>query len=191
MLKRFSVSCFLAVSFCLAGTAAMAQEMVHAVTGTVTAIHPKISMIEVTTDDGSSGHFKLVKAGASVDFDKRVKADATEADKFTTIGSHVIVYYFGDGDVRTAVALRDLGAEPVKSTRGTILKVDRKGHVLMIRDSSGAEQTFAMDPKTIGDTPIGVAEDYKFDFAKGDPVRVSATQTSSGGQSALLIAPVM
>ena len=71
-------------------------------------------MTEIDTDDGTSGHFEwLTKPGGAIDFDKAVSADAIAADKFTTRDTHVIVYYCGVGDVRTMVALRDVGTGTV------------------------------------------------------------------------------
>lgn len=184
-------TCLVALCSSLAISTVSAQEMIHAITGTVTAVQPKVGMIEISTDDGSSGHFKcLEKNNVSYDFDKSVRENATPADKFTTVGAHVIVYYFGDSDVRTAVALRDLGTTPVMTTRGTVVKLNRKEHQLIIKNGTGGQVTFALDPTTVGDTATGVADSYKFDFAKGDPVQVIAKQ-SKGNEAALLIAPVM
>ena len=193
MLKVLLRTCLIAMCSALAFTpsTAFAQQMIHAITGTVTAVYPKIGTIEVSTDDGSLGHFKcLTKSGAHFDFDKNIRADSVEADKFTTVGSHVIVYFFGDSDNRTAVALRDLGTTPVLMSRGTVVKLSRKEHLLTIKNATGGEESFTLDPKTVGDTPTGVAIGLKFDFDKGAPVRVMATQ-ANGNQSALLIAPVM
>ena len=193
MLKGLVRSCVIVVCSALAlyPSTAVAQQMIHAITGTVTAVHPKIGTIEVSTDDGSLGHFKCpTKSGPSFDFDKNIRADSIEADKFTTVGTHVIVYFFGDSDDRTAVALRDLGTTPVLMSRGTVVKLNRKDHLLTIKNATGGEESFTLDPKTVGDTPTGVAIGLKFDFDKGAPVRVLATQ-ANGNQSAVLIAPAM
>jgi hypothetical protein len=165
--------------------------MIHAVSGTVTAIHPKVGMIEIATDDGSSGHFKCAKnSGVSYDFSKSVRADATEADKFTTTGAHVIVFYFGDGDVRTAVAVQALTEAPIKTITGTVVKFNRHQHLLTIKNSAGADESFSMDPKTVADTVTGVADDFKFDFDKGQSVHVTASAVN-GSEAALLIAPAV
>ena len=191
MMKVLFRGCFFAACFALVTSAAIAQQRVHASAGTVTAIHPKIGMIEMDMNDGSSGHFKWLKpSDGSIDFDKSVSADATAADKFTTIGVHAIVYFVGQGDVRTAVALRPLGDGTLKSSTGTVVKVSRKEHLLTIKNSSGAEESFRLDPKTVADTETGVAEGFKFDFAKGNPVHVTAAPTD-GIAAALLIAPAM
>ena len=107
LLIRFSL-----VAFCLstAVTAASAQKNVHAISGTVSAVMPNFRMIEVTTDDGTAAHFQWMrKADGSINFDKNVSADSTSGNDAAVKGDHVIVYYFGDGDPRIAVAIHSLG----------------------------------------------------------------------------------
>jgi hypothetical protein len=191
MMKTFLQMSCLGAAFALASSMAVAQEIVHALSGTVTSVNAKIRMIEIDTDDGSSGHFEWVKkSGGEVDFDKSVKADATAVDQFTGKGDHVIVYYTGQGQIRTAVAVHDLGNVTVEKIDGTVVKLNRHDHTLTIKNGAGAEQTIHLDAKTVGDTATGVAKDLKFDFSKGDTVRVTAVQ-DNGGETALLITPAM
>ena len=56
----------------------------------------------------------LTKSDVPMEFDKDLRAQATSADHFNTTGTHVIVYYFGEGDLRTAVALQALPKEHSK-----------------------------------------------------------------------------
>jgi hypothetical protein len=185
----FCKAALCAICFSLVTSFANGQERVHAVSGTVTSINPKIGMIEINTDDGTSGHFKCVRLqGISIDFDKDVKAETTDADKFTATGAHVIVYFFGDGEVRTAVALRVLGNGPFESDKGTVVKVNRHDHLIIIKTRAGADESFRIDPKTVADTTTGVVEGFKLDFDKGDAVQVTATP-AAGDKTALLIAP--
>ena len=191
IMKWLSRAFLFATCFSLASSIAIAQAKVHALSGTVARIHPKIQMTDIDTDDGSSGGFEwLSKSGVSIDFDKAVSADTVAADKFTTLQTQVIVYYCGDGDVRTIVALHDLGTEPLLKSTGTVVKLDRHEHLLTIKNSTGGEETFHIDPKTVVDTETGVVTNNKFDLGKGNHVRVLATQ-ANGGQTALLITPAV
>lgn len=181
----FAAACVITVS------SACAQERVYAVSGTVTSINPKIQMTEVDTDDGTTGHFRwIAKPGPAIDFNKSVSADATQPDKFTAKGDHAIVYFFGEGDVRTLVGLHDLGSAPVTITTGNVVKLNRKDHTLTLKKSSGEEVVFHLDPKTVVATTDGVMEDFKYDINKGDPVRVTSTQ-SSGADTAWLVMPAI
>jgi hypothetical protein len=188
-MKLLSKIVLLATCFSLAPSIAIAQQRVHALSGTLRTIYPKIQMTEIDTDDGSSGHFQwLKKSDGAIDFDKNVSADAITADKFTTKDTHVIVFYCGEDVVRTIVALRDLGVGPFANSTGTVVKLDRHEHLLTIKNSKGGEESFHIDPKTVADTEFGVATNYKFDLSKGTQVRVLATQ-ANGSQTALLITP--
>jgi hypothetical protein len=183
--------CVFAVCLSMAAGTAVAQEIVHALSGTVSKVNPKIKMTEITTDNDTSGHFEWLKqSDGKLNFDKIVKADTVDADKFTNVGAHAIVFFIGDGDIRTIIALRDLGTGPLEKTSGTVEKLNRHDRLLTIKNSAGAEETFRLDAKTVGDTPTGVFQDFKFDFSKGDQVRVTAAP-SADGETALLIAPTM
>jgi hypothetical protein len=189
MMKPLSRALALATCLFLFSPIANAQYKVHAMSGTVTVIHPKIQMTTLETDDGTSGSFEwLTKTGETVDFDKSVSADSTPADKFTTKGAQVIAFYFGSGSVRTLVALRDLGTTPLTKAMGIVLRFNKKAHQLTIMNMTGAEETFQLDAKTVTDTDTGVAVNFKYDFTKNEQVRVLATQTP-GGEKALLIVP--
>ena len=120
MLRAFSQACWLVGLFSLSAFAANAQQVVHALAGTVTYINPTNKTIIISTDDGSEGLFKAMTSNVSLDFAKELRADSTPADAFTKKGAHVIVYYFGDSDERTAVALQDLGGGPLKKISGTV-----------------------------------------------------------------------
>jgi hypothetical protein len=190
-MKLIVESCLIAICLGVAIPAANAQARIYAVSGTVTSINPKIQMTEVDTDDGTTGHFRWIATpGPAIDFNKNVSADATPADKFATKGDHAIVYFFGEGDVRTVVALRDIGAGPVEVTTGTVLKLNRKERVLTMKKTSGEEATFHLDVKTVVGTPDGVMEDLKFDLNKGDSIRVTSAQ-EKGSDTALLIVPAL
>jgi hypothetical protein len=161
--------------------------VVHALTGTVTSINPTARAIQIDTNDGSEGLFKdLTKSHTSLDFDKNIRADAVAAAAFTKKGTHVIVYYFGDRDVRTTVALQDLGTKPLDRSSGTVVKFDRHAHLLTIKNSSGVNKSFLIAAKTRAETSAGAVEGYKFNPEKGDQVRVIATP-ANGNETALFI----
>ncbi len=187
MLKTFSqVFCLLGI-VSLAASAANAQEVVHALAGTVTSVNPTQQTITVKTDDGSAGVFTdLMKSNVSYEFDRNVRAFSVPASSFTKKGAPVIVYYFGDGDVRTAVALQELGAGPLQKISGSVAKFNKHEHLLTIKDATGASESFHIDTKTVAETPWGAVEGEKFDPSKGDHVRVTAV-LANGSEDALFI----
>jgi hypothetical protein len=179
--------CVVLLSLGLASYQAKAQEIVHALTGMLTSVNPKTSTLHVATDDGSDGLFKIfTDKGTQLSFQKNVKAESVPAAGFTKTKTQVLVFYIGDDAERTAVALEDLGAGPFVKTVGTVVKLDRHAHILTVKDSTGVEQTFHIDAKTVGEATNGVLEGEKFDADKGAKVRVIAS-TENGAETALFI----
>ena len=177
------------LAFCLVGLlsflsfAANAQEVVHALAGIVTSINPTQKTITIHTDDGSEEVFKdMTKSNVALDFEKNIRTDSTPADTFTQKGAHAIVYYFGEGNQRRAVALQDLGGS-VKKVSGEVSKFDRHQHLLIIKDPAGVTESFRIDPKTVAETDVGVVEGERFDPRKGAEVRVTSTLANGNQES--------
>lgn len=164
-----------------------AQEVVHALTGTVSAVDPVSCTITVKTDDGSEGLFKDV-AGTQIktSFDKEIEAQSTPVDQFKQVGSHVIVYYFGFGDLRTAVAVKELTAASVHKSTGTVTEADHHHHLLTLKDDAGGTQEIAIDKDASVDTAEGVVEGHKYEPSKGEHLTVIWTATN-GQNTAIFI----
>jgi hypothetical protein len=143
--------------------------------------------IEVDTDDGSEVEFKdLTKSNIPLEFEKDLRAQAASADSFNTKGAQVIVYYFGEGDLRTAVALQGLPSGPLKRTIGTVVQFDKRQHLLKVESTAGAVQSFHIDPKTVVETAVGAVGGRRFDPEKRDQVRVTAAP-AKGTETAVFI----
>ena len=187
MLRRIPVT--LIVLGCLTFTstiAAKAQEVVHALTGTIKSIDAGGKTITIFTDKGSEATFQcLTNPQTRLVFDKKIRADAKAADTFKDMG-YVIVFYFGNSDVRTAVALRALGAGPFTSGAGTVVKFAARARSVSIKDESGAIQSFKLTADTVAETGVGVLDGSKFHSNEGDRVRIVA-KAEDGSPSALFI----
>ena len=178
----FLIGCWLLVTF-----PAQAQEVVHALYGTVRSTNSTDMTITIVTDNGASALFKeMTKPGVPLDFDKRIRAEASVPDVSTQNGDHVIVYYFGSGDVQTAVALKDLGTGPFKETGGTVIKFDRRERLLTLKNNLGIEESFHLDPKTVAETPYGAMEGLELDAKDGDQVQVISS-SANGNEMAWFI----
>ena len=180
-------ACLLIGCFFPATIAATAQEVSHALCGTVLSINSTAKTNTVAADDGSKWFFNdLTKSNVSLNFDKRIRAEATTADAFTKNGVRAVVYYFGSSDVPTAVALQDLGTGPFEKSDGTVVKFHRNEHRLTLKSKSGVELSFHISPKTVADTAMGVVEGYELELEDGAQVRVAATLLNAG-ETALFI----
>lgn len=175
-MRRVSRICLFVGCFGLASAAATAQEVVHALTGTVNNINLTAKTITIITDDGSDGTFKdLTNPDTKIDFDKRIRAGATLANTFSKKGAYAIVYYFGEGNARTAVAVPSLGPGPFTKNNGTVIKFDGRAHLLSIQEGAGKVESFRIAADTVADTGLGVVDGFKFQPQKDDQVQVVGT----------------
>ena len=150
-----------------------AQEVIHAVTGVVTKVDSSAHTITLTSSDGTQ---TVVKDEAEhhphYDFDKALQSEAVDSSTFDKLGDRVILYYFGEGWQRRAVAIKDLGPAPLKLTSGQVAHWDHHHHVITIKAADGTKQTFQLDNKTAVDTPMGVVNGEKFDPQNGDQISI-------------------
>jgi hypothetical protein len=186
MRRRFlHVGLWMGALSCTAA-AAGAQQIVHALTGKVTAVYPASKTIMIDTDDGSQGVFDVISQNVSMSFEKNVKAMTIPAASFTKADCQVVVFFFGLEGVRTVVAVEDLGSAPLANDTGTVVKLDKHAHVLTIKSDAGEEQNYHIDAKTLADTTYGVMEGQKFSPDKGVKVRVTSSGPA-GSSTALFI----
>jgi len=189
MLNKSLCACVLAVSPFASALPAVSQEIVHALTGTVSAVNEADKTITLFQDNGSKSVFKvLTSSGTWIAFDKRVAGETTAAKGFQTQGAYVILFYFGNEDNQTAVAVKSLGAGPFSSTSGEVTKWNGHGHTLSLKGEDGNEQSFKIGPQTVAETYQGAVGGLKFDANKGDHVRLVST-TENGTPTVLFIRP--
>jgi hypothetical protein len=179
--------CGLAAGLLWVGSAS-AQQIVHALSGTVTKVDPQAKTIQIKTNDGSEGVFSFPaqKGATEVSFDRDVKGRTTPVSSFDKTNEEVVVYYYGNDSVRTAVAVQELGTGPFDTVEGTVTKFNRKQHDLSVKDASGKEWDFTIDPKAMADSMMGAVPGDRFSPSKGDNVRVIATK-AKGAETALFI----
>lgn len=176
MLKAVRCSIFFTGCFGLISVAATAQQVVHALTGTVSSINSASKTISVFQDNGNQDSFSdATSSKAKLNIDKKVALDTTAADVFKKTGAYVVVLYYGNDTDRTAVALKSLGTGPFTSATGTVVKFEGK-RAISVQDSSGTTQTYKITQDTIGEGYLGAVDGYKFQVSKGDKVRIVASK---------------
>lgn len=149
-----------------------AQEVIHALIGVAT-IDGSTHTITMTSSDGTQTVVKdEAKNHPRYDFDKTLQASAVDSSTFAKSGDRVILYYFGEGLQRRAVAVKDLGQSPLKLTTGQIEHWDHHHHVMTIKAADGTRQTFQLDGGTAVDTPMGVVNGDKFTPQTGDQILI-------------------
>jgi Cu/Ag efflux protein CusF len=187
-MKRIFTFCILAGLFSMVSALAIAQEVVHAMAGTVNSVDATAKTVTVTGDeDGTAGTYnELADSKTHVQFDKTLRADATTAGEFKKSGARAVVYYYGYGSMRIVVALRDLGTGPFTKSGGTVIKFDGRDHTISIKNDSGAVESFKIESNTVADTRQGAVSGSKYQPAKGTKVQLIATQVN-GSPTAMFI----
>ncbi len=187
MLKRAVTFSFIAAVVSAMSVAAEAQWVIHALGGTVQSVASARKMMTLRTDDGSPGSFKFPQTpNLNVSFDKDVRAETMEADKESGIGHQVILFFFGADEVRTAVAVQDLGTGPFVKLSGTVVSFSKHDRTLTMQTPAGGQQAFVVTDKTVVDTADGLEPGRRFHANKGDHLRLLA-EPKDGQQQAMLI----
>jgi len=166
--------------------AAPAQEVIHALTGVVTKVDSTARTITLTSSDGTETVMKDETKHVKLDFDKTLESSATDTAKFDKQGDRAIVYYFGEGLQRRAVAVKDLGQTPLKASSGVVTHWDRHHRVVTIKAADGTTQTFQLDNNTAVDTPMGVVNGDKFGPQNGDQVSVRYLSKDGNNEAVFL-----
>lgn len=186
MLAKLVSTCIVSGALVALSLPSGAQEIIHALTGTVSAIDAHSGAITVLQDDHSTAVFERADdKKASSGIDKRIAAETTQADDFNKSGAYSIIFYYGDGDARQVVALKPLGKGPFSSTEGTVKSYDRSKSIA-IKDSTGAVHLFAIDPATVAETNFGAVPAKRFSADKGDHVRI-VSSSATGTDTALFV----
>jgi hypothetical protein len=187
MFRRILAVCIVTICFGLTCPTIMAQEVVHALTGTVSSIDPLSKTITIFLDGGSQSVFKdMTNSRIPLSVDKKLLADATNVDEFKKKGAYVVVFYFGGADTRTAVALRSLGTGPFTATEGTVERFESHEHAISVENKSGAVQTFKINAGTVAEGGYGAVDGLKFQAQKDDHVRIVGT-SQNGSPIALFV----
>jgi hypothetical protein len=187
MLERISKISLLIACLSFATVVANAQQVVHALVGTVNVVNHNAKTIIVTPDDGIAGSFDdMTDSKAHISLDKALRAETTPALSFTTNGTSAIILYYGEGADRTAVALRDIGAGPFTKSTGTVVNFNGRDHSFSVKDNNGKVEVFKLTPETVAETRLGAVDGKKFEPAKGDQVRVTSSLVK-GSPTALFV----
>jgi len=186
MLKRAIPTCCIALAISFCPVSASAQWVIHALGGTLKSTSTGAKTIVLNTDDGTPGDFQIpTLSKVNMNFDKEVRSETVAPDKFSGKDGQVIVFFYGDGVVRTAVAVESAGTGPFQKITGTVVKYDKHDRVITLQTDAG-EMTFPISDKTIVDTPDGVVPGRKFSAERGDHLRLLALKKDGQEQTPLI-----
>ncbi len=175
MLKNCLPSILLAGLVAFGTQTASGQMVVHAVSGIVKTINPASKSIDVDLEDGSKAHFKTSSKRVPLSFDNDLRGDAVDASAYTQLDAFVVVYYYGFGDDRTAVAIKDLGKDTFQKFNGTVTAFDKHSRILTVKTLKAGTVKFHISEKAVIDTGASLQSGQKFSPGKGYTVRLTAT----------------
>lgn len=163
-----------------------AQQVVHALTGTVSSINKAGETVAILQDVGGDSVFQNpANPKTRVNLDKKFTPATIAADAFKDNGAYVIVFYYGGSDNRTVVAFKNLGAGPFSSTAGKVTKYE-KARAVTVQDETGAVQTFKIAADTVAEGYAGAVDGMRFQVSGGDKVRI-VSAVVDGSPTALFI----
>jgi hypothetical protein len=162
-----------------------AQEIVHALIGTVSGIDPSNKTITVFQNGTRSTFRAMTSSKTQISFSKRFAEASIPATLFQKQGSCVVVFYYGMDQNRTAVALKDLGQGPFSSTIGKVSGWDGHTHTLFVTGPDG-KHSFKEDSDTVAETYAGAVGGADFHAESGEYVRVVSAM-KNGSPTALFV----
>ncbi len=133
-----------------------AQDVVHAVDGTVKKVDSGTKTIVVATKDGTEHTFHYT-GDVAVDGAKDTEKGTVDAAHGVSEGSKVAVHYTVDGGKETAHEIDKLGDDGLKATDGTVSHIDKGAKTIAVKTADGTEQTFRLTDRAAKDTGKGIA----------------------------------
>jgi len=145
------------LAFLFGAAALVAQDVVHAVTGTVKKVDAGTKTVVVKAADGTEHTFHFVERTSVQGVDAGA-AGAKDAFHGLKEGSEVVVHYSTKGTEKTAEEIDHVGKDGLKVSEGTVSKIDRGGKTLVVKTADGAEETYHLTDHAAKDAGKGIAK---------------------------------
>jgi hypothetical protein len=134
-----------------------AQDVVHAVDGTVKKVDAGTKTVVIETKDGTEHTFHYA-ADVTVDGAKDTKTGAVDAAHGVEVGSKVAVHYTVVGGKDTVHEIDKIGDDGMKATDGTVTHIDRGAKTIAVKTADGTVDTFKLTDTAAKDTGKGIAK---------------------------------
>jgi hypothetical protein len=154
MIKAVALAGALALSTSLT---LAAQDVAHAVDGTVKSVDAATKTVAVETKDGTVHTFHYA-SDVTVDGAKDTEKGTVDAAHGVGVGSKVVVHYTAVGGKETAHEIDKLGDDGLKTTDGTVSHIDKGTKTIAIKTADGSVETFHFTTRAAKDTSKDIAE---------------------------------
>ncbi len=144
-------------TFVLSGSIILlAQDVVHAVEGTVKKVDTGTQTLVVDTKDGTEHTFHYAK-DATIDGATDTKKATVDGLGDVKEGSKVAVHYTVVGGKETTHEIDKLGDDGLKTTEGTVKSIDRGAKTVAVKTADGSVETFHLTDRAAKDTGKDIA----------------------------------
>jgi hypothetical protein len=133
-----------------------AQDVVHAVDGTVKKIDAGSKTVVVDTKDGTEHTFHYA-SDVTVDGAKDTGKATTAGLGDLKEGSKVAVHYTVVGGKETTHEIDKIGDDGLKATEGTVSHIDSGAKTIAVKTADGSVQTFHLTDRVAKDTGKDIA----------------------------------
>ena len=133
------------------------EDVVTAVHGTIDKLDATTKTVVVKTGDGAMHSLHFVDKTA-VHGMHAGAAGAKESFHGLTEGTEVVAHYTGEAGKETAVEIDRVGKDGLKTTEGTISKLDRAGKTITVKTADGTEHTFDLSEHAAKDAGKEIGE---------------------------------
>ena len=154
MIKTLAMVSALALSTSLS---LAAQDVVHAVDGTVKKVDAGTKTVVVEAKDGTEHTFHYA-SDVTVDGAKDTEKGTVDAAHGVAEGSKVAVHYTTVGGKDTAHEIDKIGDDGMKTTDGTVTHIDRGAKTVAVKTADGTVETFHLTDRAAKDTGKDIAE---------------------------------
>jgi hypothetical protein len=127
-----------------------AEDVVTAVEGTVKKVDAGTKTVVVATADGTEHTLHVVKKTAVHGFDATELA-AKDGMHGVREGSHVVAHYTTVGAEKTAQEVDHIGEGGLKTTEGTVNKIDRGAKTIAVKTADGVETIYKISDHAVVD----------------------------------------
>jgi Cu/Ag efflux protein CusF len=144
----------------------------HALVGELEKVDTAAKKITIRTADGTE---HAVSYGGRT-IVHGLTGTTKAADLAGKEGSQVVVHYTGAGKHEAADHIDVFGHDALKTTEGTLTRVDKAGHKVVVKSAEGVDETYDLGRDSAIDTKHGLVSVAHFTGKEGDHVIVYHTE---------------
>jgi hypothetical protein len=155
-----------------------AQEIVHAIAGSIASVNPANGSFTLQLPDNSYSSFNFKpNPSTRISLAKTLREGPGTVSVLPKQATHVIVYYYGLAPM-IAISVKDLG-EDVESISGAITSADKAARSITVQPDSGGADTCRFVTATTIETSLGAVDAAKYSPRRGE--RVNMVCSSQAG----------